>query len=121
MLTAVLLLYVHQQVEILRVSYRIHAKSLRLAKDTEDLRRLKFEVERMRSPNLLQKRLEHLSLPFTLPKQVEVIHIPQASTLSSEAKGLSSGRRTFLAASSSRSFFDFLGQWTQIAQARTEG
>ena len=112
-LTSVLLFYVHQRVEILRASYRIHEKSSKLSKKVEEFRHLKFDVDRMRSPELLQKRLENLSLPFTLPKQIQVIRVPDTTVQPSEAN-------PFLPASSSGSFFDFLGQWIQIAQARTE-
>ncbi len=112
-LTGLLLFYVHQRVEILRVSYRIHSKSSDLAQKVEDFRRLKFEVNKMRSPDRIQKRLEDMSLPFTLPKQIEVLRVPDQAVPPSETK-------PFLPNSSPDSFVDFLGQWIQIAQARTE-
>lgn len=112
LLTAALLLYVHERVEMLRVSYRIHEKTSALSEKAETYQRLKFEVAQLRSPQALERRLEELSIPLTLPKEIRVLRISApAVSPSVEALPLSHP---------SGNFFDFLGQWIQIAQARTD-
>lgn len=110
--TAGALLYVHERVEMLRVSYRIYKKSSILSEQSEALRRLKFEVTQLRSPEALERRLSELSLPLTLPKEIRVLKVsvpvnqPAIETLSvPRPAGI---------------FFDFVGQWVQVAQARTD-
>ena len=111
-MTATLLLYVHERVEMLRVSYQIQKRSSQLSQKSEDYRRLTFEVAQLRSPQNLEKKLEELSLPLTLPKEIQVLRVPEqpipgpASPLSFHVP--------------SHNFFDFLGQWIQVAQARTD-
>lgn len=112
LLTAGLLLYVHERVEMLRVSYRIYEKSSRLTEKSEEFRRLKFEVSQLRSPQMLERRLEELSLGLTLPKEIKVLKAaPAPALLPAEALPIPVH---------SRSFLDFVGQWIQTAQARTE-
>jgi len=111
-LTAGLLLYVHERVEVLRVSYRIYDHSSELSKKGEEFRRLKFEVSQLRSPQVLERKLEELALPLTLPKEIKVLKVPAPVT--QELTGL------LPVEPPSGNLFDFLGQWIQIAQARTD-
>jgi hypothetical protein len=110
--TSALLLYVHERVEMLRVSYRLYEKSSELSEKSEQFRRLKFEVAKLRSPQVLEKRLEELSLPLVLPKQIQVLRVslpdrpPELKSLETPVTKNPS--------------FDFLSQWIQIAQARTD-
>ena len=111
LVTSVLLLYVGERVEILRVSYRMDTETGRLTEKSEELRQLRFEVAQLRSPRLLEKRLEELPLTLTLPKQIQALKVPAVESLPlSGAPPL---------ASSTPNLFDFLGQWIQIAHART--
>ena len=110
--TGALLLYVHERVEVLRVSYGIYAKASRLSEQSEEYRRLKFEVGQLRSPENLEKRLKELSLTLTLPKQIQVLRIPQVKT--------SLGTLPLPSAPPPRSLTQFFGQWIQVAQARTD-
>lgn len=112
MITGILLLYVHEQVEVLRVSYRIYQKSSQLAERAEEFRRLKFGVAQLRSPQNLEKKLEDLSFPLTLPREIQVLRVPETFS-PPEVRPLP------FRVPSNR-FFDFIGQWIQIAQARTE-
>ncbi len=111
-ITAALLLYVKEEVEILRVSYRIQEKSSQLSNRSEEYRRLNFEITQMRSPQNLEKKMAELSLPLTLPKQIQVLRVPESITRPQVSP--------LPLRSSSSNFFDFLGQWIQVAQARTE-
>ena len=110
--TSALLLYVHERVEMLRSSYRIYAQSSELSERAEEFRRLKFEVGQLRSPQTLEKRLEELSLPLTLPKQIQVLRVSLPESRA-DLKSL----KTPVTVNNA---FDFLGQWIQIAQARTD-
>lgn len=111
-LTSGVVLYVHERVEVLRVSYRIQKRSSELARGAEDLRRLQFEVAQLRSPQFLEKRLEALSLPLTLPQEIRVLEVP-APRVEPPLKGVAMGVP-------STNFLDFLGQWIQVAQARPD-
>lgn len=112
-ISGALLLYVHERVEMLRVSYRIHNQSSRLSEKAEELRRLTFEVTQLRSSQNLEKRMEELSLPLTLPKEIQVLRVPSEISNPLLPKSLS-------VPSAPHKFFDFLGQWIQVAQARTD-
>lgn len=111
-LTSTLLLYVHERVEVLRVSYRIQKKSVQLSQTAEEFRRLNFEVSELRSPQSLENKLKKLSLPLTLPKQIQVLRVSD-SVLQPKIESLP-------LRSTSHNLLDFLGQWIQVAQARTE-
>ena len=111
-LTATLLLYVHERVEMLKVSYQIYYKSSELSKKGEEFRRLKFEVSQLRSPQALEKRLGELALPLTLPKEIKVLKASGPVTREFS--------RSLPVEPSRGNLFDFLGQWVQIAQARTD-
>lgn len=112
--TGSLLLYVHEQVEMLRVSYRIHSKSSSLSKRTEEYRRLKYDVTRLRSPEVLEKRLQELDLGLTLPKEIKTLRV-QPPVFQPELS------QAPVSATPVDQFFNFLGQWVQVAQARTDG
>ena len=112
-LTVTLLLYVHERVEMLKVSYQIYEKSSELSQKGEEFRRLKFEVSRLRSPQALEKRLEELPLSLTLPKEIKVLKVPEP--LRQQVPNALTVRPP-----AGRNLFDFVGQWIQIAQARTD-
>lgn len=113
-LTAALLLYVHEQVEMLRASYRIQKVSTDLSKKSEDYRRLTFEVAQLRSPQNLEKRLGELPLPLALPREIQVLRVQELSVQKPVASSFE------LPVGPSHHLFDFLGQWIQVAQARTD-
>lgn len=113
-LTAALLLYVHERVEMLEVSYQIYEKSSELSKKGEEFRRLKFEVSQLRSPQALEKRLEELSVSLTLPKEIKVLKVSPEPVKYPASAPLS------VQPPAGRNLFDFIGQWIQIAQARTD-
>ena len=112
MVTGALLFYVGEHVEILRSSYRIDAQEDRLTEKSEEMRHLRFEVAQLRSPEILEKRLGELPLTLTLPRQIQALKVPTPAPLAFRDPSLTSP--------SSNKLFDFLGQWIQIAQARTE-
>lgn len=109
--TAVLLVYVHERVEMFRISYRIYDRSAQLSKRAEEYRLLKFEVTQLRSPQSLEKRLQAMSLPFALPKEIKVLRVPTPVV---------QARESLPVHVQTQSLFHFLGQWVQVAQARTD-
>ncbi len=111
LVTAVFVLYVHERVEMLRLSYRIYQKSAQVSRQGEAYRRLKFEVTQMRSPESLEKRLGELPLPLTLPKEIKVLRVPEET--------VPLQREPLAIQVPVHSVFHFLGQWVQVAQART--
>ena len=112
LVTAGLLLYVHERVEMLRVSYHIQQKSSVLSQRAEEYRRLQFEVTQLRSPQALEKRLQALSLPLTLPKEIKVLKVSRP-VLEAPVEPLPVPRPA-------GKLFDFVGQWIQVAPARTD-
>lgn len=97
---------------MLKVSYQIQRKSSQLSEKAEEYRRLTFEVAQLRSPQNLEKRLTELPLPLTLPQEIRVLRVPELSPLTAVP--------SLEIPVHPRNFFDFLGQWIQVAQARTD-
>jgi hypothetical protein len=73
--TLALLLYVHQQVSIFQFSYDIEKKERQIARLSEDYKRAKFALDRLRSPHALNERLKASSLELITPRDQEVIRI----------------------------------------------
>ncbi|MBI3307186.1 MAG: hypothetical protein HYZ84_05205 [Candidatus Omnitrophica bacterium] len=108
-----LLLYVHLQIATFQVSYSINTQSRRLAKSGEAYRLLKFEVDQLRAPRLLEQKMKDMQIDLALPKEVQVVKIPApppaTESLSNVSlKPLSDG------------LMDFLGRWVKVAQAKTD-
>ena len=111
---AFLLFYVHGQVALFRLSYAMDAQSKALAQRSEEYRRLKFEVDRLKAPLPLEEKMRKLSIDLTLPKEVRVVRIPAAA--------LPEPRPVvpFASAPVPNGFLKFLGRWVDIAQAKTD-
>lgn len=112
-MTALLLGYVHEQIALLRISYLMDTQSELLARESEQYRHLKYEVDQLKAPRLLEAKLKDLSLDLTLPKEFRVLPAPaldlqQKSAQNLAVKPLSTG------------FSEFLGRWVNIAQAKTD-
>ena len=109
------LLYVHEQVALVHISYRIDEQSSKLSKMAEEYRRLKFEVDQLKSPRFLEGKMKELSLDLTLPKEIRVVRIPPSlqppavPPLVPISTGLVPER-----------ILNFLGRWVDIAQAKTD-
>lgn len=113
--SVLLLLYVHEQIALFHVSYLIDEQSSTLGKMSEEYRRLKFEVDQLRSPRFLEEKMEELSLDLTLPQEIRVVRIPQNfySSHPSPLEPISVGPM-------SDRILNFLGRWVEIAQAKTD-
>ena len=115
MLSLLFLLHVHEQIMIFHVSYRLHDKSTLLTRRSDEYRRLKFEVDQLMAPRILEEKLKDQPYELTLPEEVRVVKIP---------KLLSHVQTAALSEASSNTFsgkvFNFLGRWIDVAQAKTD-
>jgi hypothetical protein len=111
-LTIMLLFYVHEQVALFRVSYEIDTQSETLARMAEEYRYLKFELEQLKAPRLLEEKMKQLSLDLALPQEIRVVRTP-APVLDASVQ-----EATFR--SPSERMFQFLGRWVDVAQAKTD-
>ena len=71
-----LLIYVHLQVSVFQASYSIANKEKHLSKLSDDYRKKKFEVSKLRSLGYLDRKREEINMPLVAPEKVEVIHVP---------------------------------------------
>ncbi len=107
-----LLLYVHEQVALFDVSYAMQARSEKLTRLSEEYRRLRFEVDQLKAPRLLDEKMKQLSLGLTLPQEIRVVRV----ALPEMERPLT---RAAIQPMSAR-ISDFLGKWVDIAQAKTD-
>ena len=84
--TFLLLFYVHEQIAIFQVSYSIEKKEREVARLSEEYKTAKFHIARLRSPDVLNKRMKELSLDLTSPKDQEVIKIMKPRVVPEQTK-----------------------------------
>lgn len=113
-ITCFAVLYVYGQTAIFKVSYDINEKSDKLKEQSEYYRRLKFEVDQLRAPRLLEEKMKRMELELALPSEIQVIRIPKNGAPDSLIVPAVSKQP--LAASP----FDLLGRWVKVAQAKME-
>ena len=108
-----LLLYVHEQVALLQVSYTLEDKSEKLVRLSEEYRNLKFELDQLKAPRLLEEKIKEMQLNLTLPNEVRVLKTPSIPLAEAPFKTVS-------ASPMSDRVLHFLGRWVDIAQAKTD-
>ena len=74
--TVLLLFYVHAEISLFRISYVISEQTHELTEKNEKFRRLKFEVDQLKAPQLLESKIHEWELDLTLPKEVRVVRVP---------------------------------------------
>ncbi|MBN1687821.1 MAG: hypothetical protein JW893_01840 [Candidatus Omnitrophica bacterium] len=114
MLSGLMLLYVHQQIALFRVSYRIDEQYELVTRKSEDYRQIKFEVDQLKSPRLLEGRMKELELDLRLPKEVQVVRIPHLPVVQELGTAYMDSEQV------TGHFLSILGRWTGVAQAKTE-
>lgn len=112
--TALAVLYVYGQTEIFKVSYDINEKADKLKEQSELFRRLKFEVDQLRAPRLLEEKMKRMELELSLPSEIQVVRIPHTVKIDSALEPNVSKQ------SLSASPFDLLGRWVKVAQAKMD-
>jgi len=113
-LTACLLVYVHEQITLFQISYTLNAKSQTLVDKRETFQRLKLEVNQLRAPDRLEAKIEELALNLALPQEIQIVRTPSMMPLASAAvQNVSVDPYT-------NRFFNLLGRWIDVAQAKTD-
>jgi hypothetical protein len=84
--TTLLLLYVHEQTSILRLSYSIEKKERELARLSEEYKVTRYQLARLHSPGFLSRQLKERSLNLTTPKVIEVIKVQMPKTSTSPVR-----------------------------------
>ncbi len=109
-----LLFYVHEQIALLHVSYILEDKSEKLVRLSEEYRNLKFELDQLKAPRLLETKIKEMQLNLTLPNEVRVLMTPAPPVNETPVKNVST------AGPLSDRVLHFLGRWVDIAQAKTD-
>ncbi|HTL47501.1 MAG TPA: hypothetical protein VL688_05500 [Verrucomicrobiae bacterium] len=112
--TSCVVLYVHGEVAIFQVSYSLDAHARLLKERSEEYRRIKFEVEQLKAPRLLEEKMNQMNLELTLPRQVKVVRIPELPSVADAAM------RNVNPQSFTQSPLDFLGRWVKVAVAQAK-
>ena len=115
-LTLLLLLYVHGQVSLFRLSYQIDDEADKVVQKTEAYRRLRFEIDQLRAPRRLEKKINDLSMDLALPKEIQVIKMPASSPQALPEIVLNQQ----LNDSFQQRFSSWVNRWVGVAQAKTE-
>jgi len=117
-LTALLLVYyVQGQISLVRVSYVLD-KKMHIKKEKEEYyRQLKYEMEQMKSPRLLESKLSELKFDLALPTEIKVIRIAQPAlwNVSSTAIPETLSLNPF-----TEKLTNFFERWVKVAQAKTD-
>lgn len=113
--TAMALLYVHQQVELVKVSYSIECSERKL-KDMLDQREgLGYNINNLQDPSRMEKMLLARNIDITFPRRANVV---TAAGLKSHMEAEESVRAAGVEKKINLlGFFDFLSQ-SREAQAR---
>ncbi|MCB9800484.1 MAG: hypothetical protein H6757_06985 [Candidatus Omnitrophica bacterium] len=110
-----LILYVHTQISLFRVSYQIDAKNKVHTRKIEEYRFLKYDVDQLKAPKALEEKMKVMKLDLTLPDDIQVVKVPFYREASLPLGGRQAGVKSF-----SEQMMGFLGKWIDVAQAKTE-
>ncbi len=105
-------LYVHEQVALLHVSYMLDTRVDKVTRLSEEYRQLRFEVEQLKAPRLLEEKMKKMSLDLSLPQEIRVMRVP--------APEVEETLRQVSTRPVSGGVLDFVGRWIDVAQAKTE-
>lgn len=109
-----LLFQVHQQFLLFSTSYQINQKQHSVGQKTETMRRLKFEVDQLKAPRLLEDQLKRLNLELSLPKEINVVKLPtEVERYPLTVKAMPREDWTL-------QFMNWVGRWVDVAQAKVE-
>ena len=113
-LSSLLIFYVHQQFLLFHTSYALDHKTHHLSQKSESFRRLKFEVDQLKAPRLLEEHMRDLKLDLGLPKEINVVKVPEISQ-----PVMIPVHEIPVLAFSDR-VFNWLGRWVDVAQAKVD-
>ncbi len=115
LLASLLVLYVHAQIQLFRISYVLDRSAKKEVELSEKYRFLKYQLDQMKAPRLLEEKLGELQFDLTLPAEIRVIRLEQPVF---SAIQLSPG--IFSPKPFSQKFTDFFERWVKVAQAKTD-
>ncbi len=107
-------LYVREQISLLHVSYQIEEKSDKVTALSEEYRRLRFEVDQLKAPRLLEEKMKNLSMDLALPQEIRVVRTPLERPLTQPLEHMA------IHPTVSARFSNFVGRWIDVAQAKTD-
>lgn len=108
-------LYVRGQVALLHVSYQIDSRAEKVTELSEEFRRLRFEVEQLKAPRLLEEKMKQMKMELTFPQEIRVVKVPVAAIPAPPLQHVTASPSTV----ASR-FANLLGQFVGVAQAKTD-
>lgn len=107
-------LYVRGQIALLHVSYQIDAKSDKVTELSEEYRRLRFEVEQLKAPRLLEEKMKQMRLDLTLPQEIRVVKVPLRDLVTPSFQNMA------VQPTIATRLANFFGQFVEVAQAKTD-
>lgn len=94
------LVYVAEKVEPIKTSYQIRAKEIKIAKEYEKMKHLKYHLATLKSPSQLTDRMVETNLDLIPVQKVRVLRFAKRKISGHEGKLVNSdspGRHRFLA------------------------
>jgi hypothetical protein len=79
-ITLVALVYVHQQVELVKLSYCIDCKEKRLKEMLDHNASLGYNIENLEAPSRLEQVLQAQKINVAFPKRANVINVARAAS-----------------------------------------
>ena len=73
--TVVALVYVHQQVELVKLSYTIDCKEKALKTIIDRREMLRYNISNLESPSRLEKVLSSRNINVSLPKRAQIVRL----------------------------------------------
>ena len=83
-LTLVALVYVHQQVELVKLSYSIDAKEKKFKEMLDHKERLDYNINNLEDPSRLEKILMSKNIDVAFPGKYNVVKVAKVTTGSAE-------------------------------------
>lgn len=115
-ITGLFLMYVQEQISLFRISFVLDHQNEILARKAEEYRGLKYKVDQMKAPRLLEQKMKDLQLDLTLPKEIRVLRLaPKLEPVAKPPAPASLSLQPF-----SASLMSFFGRWVEVAQAKTD-
>lgn len=107
--TLLLLGYVAQKVNLVRLSYEIERKEKMFEEYLEEQKHLRFKVAYLKSPRRLEAMMEAAKISFQLPREIRIVKL--------RPEDLESSRN--LPQSTEEDGFGSWLNWIKVAQAKT--
>ena len=90
-MTLVALVYVHQQVELVKLSYSIESKEKKLKDMLDHKERLDYNINNLEDPSRLEKILMSKNIDVAFPGKYSVVKVAKANNRNAEDHLRSSG------------------------------